>query len=424
MKQKVILGILAVVFFLLLVAGLVLSIMDVGKDGDSGDGKGQLSGYRETKPGDSTPAGSTPASGPDNTTEPGTPTLPGTVPGITTLPGVTTLPGTSTTVPGSTPPATTPPGPHTHTYQAVVTKPTMETEGYTTYTCACGHSFVGDKTPVLTLEQYINTLPLNPNTTGVNSVDKEIQSLLARGDTTYNKLLAVHNYLLNCSRRNLESNLAMMSAFAGNKVFRYATDLKISFDAHRLIVNEGGRAENFAAAFTVAARALGLESYVVSGTLNGNPHVWSQVVIGGKMYVFDAFRDQNVFAKLPEEAAGYAAGRVSTKTGFQSAGAFTLTLMVTSDDGTSSQTISWDVANAGKGNDDFLQCKTRLKLKGTVKYTITVAAVDGSVMIYDVTGIPEATTSASGTLNPAAGKYTILVVEQNSSRSFLIEIDN
>ena len=34
---------------------------------------------------------------------------------------------------------------HTHNYNAVVTSPTCSSEGYTTYTCTCGDSYVSDR---------------------------------------------------------------------------------------------------------------------------------------------------------------------------------------------------------------------------------------------------------------------------------------
>ena len=39
--------------------------------------------------------------------------------------------------------------PHEHSYTAVVTAPTCTEGGYTTYTCACGHSYVADETAAL-----------------------------------------------------------------------------------------------------------------------------------------------------------------------------------------------------------------------------------------------------------------------------------
>ncbi len=40
-------------------------------------------------------------------------------------------------------------GTHTHSYAKTVTAPTCEAEGYTTYTCTCGDSYVGDKVAAL-----------------------------------------------------------------------------------------------------------------------------------------------------------------------------------------------------------------------------------------------------------------------------------
>ena len=39
--------------------------------------------------------------------------------------------------------------PHVHAYSAVVTAPTCTAQGYTTYTCECGHSYIGDRTAAL-----------------------------------------------------------------------------------------------------------------------------------------------------------------------------------------------------------------------------------------------------------------------------------
>ena len=40
-------------------------------------------------------------------------------------------------------------GHHEHSYEAEVTAPTCENAGYTTYTCACGHTYTGDETASL-----------------------------------------------------------------------------------------------------------------------------------------------------------------------------------------------------------------------------------------------------------------------------------
>ncbi len=429
MKQKVILAVLAAVFFLLLMLGLVLSILELADD--KAPAMPATSATETADPG--TPAGTSQPDGttlPAQTTAPDTDsTTPGattpeatTVPTVTTVPAVTTTPTVTTPAPST--PAATAPAPttpqHTHAYKAETTAPTLETEGYTVYTCACGHSYVGDKTPVLTLEQHVNALPLRPNPVGISSLDSKVQSVLASGNSTYNKLLAVHSYLRGCSQGKVDSSLSQMSAFAGNKVFKNVSELKFAYDAYQVFTNKTGQDEHFAAAFTVAAQALGLESYVVG---NGSQY-WSQVRLGNNFYIFDAYGGQNVFAKLPSEVSGYAGGLMGSQSGFQSAGEFVITLELKSDNGSTTRNHNWSVDKAGKGNDDFLQNALDAKLSGTVTYTITVTAKNGTVVIYDQSGVPQQADSLTGKLQPAAGKYTLLVEETSSGRSFRITIDN
>ena len=49
------------------------------------------------------------------------------------------------------------PAPHEHAYDAVVTAPTCQAGGYTTYTCACGDSYTADETAKVGHEFYANT---------------------------------------------------------------------------------------------------------------------------------------------------------------------------------------------------------------------------------------------------------------------------
>lgn len=414
MKQKVIIAVLAVVLALLLAVGFALSLLKE-KDGGKAAPTTAATTPGATTPGDTTPAVTTPEATSSGIL---------TTPLATTTPAVTTTPAATT--PGVTTPADTSAAPtnpqHTHSYVGTVTEPTLTAEGYTVFKCSCGHSYVGNKTPVLTLQQYIDRLPLHPNITGVSALDGKVQGVLAGGDTTYNKLLAVHNFLRGCTHGNADSTLSQMAAFAGNKVFKNVSELKFAYDANRVFTDRVGRAEHFAAAYAVAARNLGLESYVVSGKLNGSSHTWCQIYLGETMYIFDGYND--VFAKLPSEVPGYTGGYMSNQSGFQSAGAFVITVTVKSDEGTASRQYTWSVEKAGSTDQEFLQNSATLELSGKVEYTIAVTAQDGSVLIYDPSGVPKQTDTVTGTLTPAPGKYILLVEEQNSGRSFLITVDN
>ena len=62
------------------------------------------------------------------------------------------------------------PNEHEHSYSAVITAPDCVSEGYTTYTCECGESYVGDKVPALghDYKEKVTRFP-TPYTEGVVS---------------------------------------------------------------------------------------------------------------------------------------------------------------------------------------------------------------------------------------------------------------
>ena len=102
---------------------------------------------------DKTPYLEGPTNGSEVTTDLGDQTKPEDPPKVTDEPVTdpikdpTTEPVTDpTTDPttGSNPVDPDQPEPHEHSYKAVVTDPTCEAAGYTTYTCSCGHSYIED----------------------------------------------------------------------------------------------------------------------------------------------------------------------------------------------------------------------------------------------------------------------------------------
>ena len=56
---------------------------------------------------------------------------------------------------------------HEHAYAETVTPPTCGAAGYTTYTCDCGHSYVGAETPATGEHQYsAQTVDATPEAQG------------------------------------------------------------------------------------------------------------------------------------------------------------------------------------------------------------------------------------------------------------------
>ncbi len=82
-------------------------------------------------------------------------------------------------------------GSHTHAYTAVVTAATCTAKGYTTYTCACGDSYVGDYTSATghSYGSYVTTTAATCSTTGVKT-----KTCSVCGDTYSTTIAATGNH--------------------------------------------------------------------------------------------------------------------------------------------------------------------------------------------------------------------------------------
>ena len=87
--------------------------------------------------------------------------------GQTTTP-IQTIPTTTTT--NQDLPVDPPIDDHEHSYNAVVSAPTLKSQGYTTYTCACGDSYVDDYVPMLVASEGL-VYTLNDDGSGYSVSD-------------------------------------------------------------------------------------------------------------------------------------------------------------------------------------------------------------------------------------------------------------
>lgn len=102
------------------------------------------------------------------------------------------------------------------------------------------------------------------------------------GMTDLDKVLAVNSYLCDTVTYDTMSPIEAMAEQSADEVF---TDSMTAFGA---LVNHRGVCLAYAGAFQLLARAMGLDSIVVTGTLNGNQnHAWNKVKIDGKWCVVD-----------------------------------------------------------------------------------------------------------------------------------------
>lgn len=393
------------------------------------------------------------------TAEPSHPTAP-TSPNVPTEPSAPTTPSTPTepstptdstqpapTMPTWDPDSTEPivwptvaptvPEDHTHTFQKGETvAPTKDSNGYTLYVCTgCGYSYQGDIVAAITVQSIINSAPLHPTATGIADLDNLVNHVLSQitspTDTTYDKLLAIYNYQLqSLSHKNVLIDANQAFVFPGDKTFRNAGELLIAYEAYQCLTGNGGVSDHYAAAFTVMTRAIGLESYVVSGTLNGSNHVWNNVRVGDEIYAFDAYTDTNPqFAQT--ELTGYQyrdrEGYFAKQTGFQPADPFTVKLTVKDADGTRDYAFTWDPKQVGSGYHQVTRNTVHVSGRGDVEYTLTVVSGSSNVRLTDEYGdlYPEQAIggSISGVLYSGGG-YILAAEERNSLRYLEIQIEN
>lgn len=388
-----------------------------------------------TEPGGETTAPTAGTEPVGETTAPTTVTDPS---GETTAP--TTAPTAPTTAPTTEPttaPTTVPTEPgHEHTYEKGETVlPTLSAPGYTLYTCTgCGASYQGDPVAALTLQSVINDMELNPATTGIPELDSAVRKLLGQitgeNDGTYDKLMAIYNYQLEeLSHGGGELDASKIAQFSQDKVFKNAGELVIAYEANQLLEEGKGISDQYAALFCTLTRAVGLESYVVNGTLNGSNHVWNNIMIDGQLYTFDTYTTTAPqFAKTDSEVSGYVCtnrdSSIANQSGFRSADAFTVSLTVQGSTGTETYSYTWNLDDVRSGTANFMRNQQVVRPRGDVTYTLEVTSGSGSFVFTDENGNKTQGTSFTGTLASGSGYHVLTIEEENSMMAFDIRIDN
>lgn len=131
----------------------------------------------------------------------------------------------------------------------------------------------------------------------INFIAKE---LLEEKMTDTDKVLAINSYL--CNNIKYDSQTAEAS-LTGTDAY------SDSASVYGALVNHKGICTAYAGTFQLLAKAMGLESIVVTGTLNGNQnHTWNKVKIDGKWYVVDVTGNdgseiQNVLLNVSDDTA-------------------------------------------------------------------------------------------------------------------------
>ena len=176
-------------------------------------------------------------------------------------------------------------------------------------------AWTNDALSTAEMKQLLNGLTLYPQRTGWDKLDQRLESMLSEGETTYDKLWNFYTWLVENVTYSwegytvTEGSLAAYESVTGYDYLSpmtYETGLQKSIPddmanrTYHILTRKMGISYDHAIAFAVAARYLGIESYVRTGrfvvedTNYDTPghHGWAVLVLGGKQYVFDPQRDQ------------------------------------------------------------------------------------------------------------------------------------
>ncbi len=150
----------------------------------------------------------------------------------------------------------------------------------------------GNPTESTDPKDILNSAQLySPCYTGDKEIDARVQQILGQiitdDMTTYEKTLAIYNWVIDNNYYKYDSNTAMWRPL--NYISQF--DLWCASQSYSSLVLGYGTCVNYASAFVVLTRAIGLDSYKVYGSLfsaNVNrDHGWAVVNINGTLYTFD-----------------------------------------------------------------------------------------------------------------------------------------
>lgn len=117
--------------------------------------------------------------------------------------------------------------------------------------------------------------------------------IITENMSDYEKEVAINQYLCD----NAEYNTQIMDYINedGTISQEAVEEFANSFTPYGVLVENLGVCESYAEAFQLVAREAGLESIIVTGTLDGINHEWNRVLLDDKWYTLDVTNNDNEF---------------------------------------------------------------------------------------------------------------------------------
>ena len=147
-----------------------------------------------------------------------------------------------------------------------------------------------------TAKSLLNASPLSPLATGYTALDRIVSNLFASkfnsSMSTYEKIKICYDYVnTGASYQGVTPSSSIYSAIKSECNYYKDQDMYYAARAYQFLTNKKGSCIDFADAFMVLARAVGLECYVMHGTYDSGSHYWNLIKLNGNYYIFDTEAD-------------------------------------------------------------------------------------------------------------------------------------
>ena len=147
-----------------------------------------------------------------------------------------------------------------------------------------------------TTRSLIDSASLTPLVTGYTELDQIVADFFASNfsetSDTFEKLKICYDFLIYGSEYGSSSvTTALYNAIDRECNYYSMFDRDYVAEGYAFITDKRGSCNHFAAAFMVMARAIGLDCYVMHGTITWyagtTPHYWNEIHLGSAFYIFD-----------------------------------------------------------------------------------------------------------------------------------------
>lgn len=186
---------------------------------------------------------------------------------------------------------------------------------YSVPVCANAYSYES-------VRSLLNSQILYPQKTGYETLDKRVAELVSSWRTsssdTYELVLAAYDWLV--YNVKYDSSLSYYPYYDFNSRYECPVPYYAVTFAYEPLFKKEGVCDNFASAFVVIARVIGLDAYIRTGHMvlrSGavNAHTWCEIKMNGSWYIFDPQADNSVYSSTGKNKHYYFGPKASSMTG-------------------------------------------------------------------------------------------------------------